>query len=56
MIAYLIEIFPFAQRARGIALFQFWGKAAQFFGTYVNPIGRFLFWAWLTVSEVMLTR
>ncbi|KAK0726891.1 general substrate transporter [Lasiosphaeria miniovina] len=36
---YLIEIFPYAQRARGIAIFQFWGKAAQFFGTNVNPIG-----------------
>lgn len=42
MTAYLIEIFPFAQRARGIAIFQFWGKAAQFFGTYVNPIGEFV--------------
>jgi hypothetical protein len=36
---YLIEIFPYAQRARGISIFQFWGKAAQFFGTNVNPIG-----------------
>lgn len=36
---YLVEIFPYAQRARGIAIFQFFGKAAQFFGTNVNPIG-----------------
>ncbi|KAM7187503.1 lactose permease [Naviculisporaceae sp. PSN 640] len=47
---YLIEIFPFAQRARGIAIFQFWGKAAQFFGTYVNPIGTgAIGWKWLLV-------
>lgn len=38
--AYLVEIFPFATRARGIAIFQLFGKAAQFFGTNVNPIGR----------------
>ncbi|KAH9906680.1 general substrate transporter [Xylariomycetidae sp. FL2044] len=36
---YLIEIFPYANRARGIAVFQFFGKAAQFFGTNVNPVG-----------------
>ncbi len=36
---YLVEIFPYAQRARGISIFQFFGKAAQFFGTNVNPIG-----------------
>jgi hypothetical protein len=35
-------VFPYATRARGIAIFQFWGKAAQFFGIYVNPIGRTL--------------
>jgi hypothetical protein len=26
-------------RARGITVFQFFGKAAQFFGTNVNPVG-----------------
>ncbi|EPE05747.1 mfs sugar transporter [Ophiostoma piceae UAMH 11346] len=36
---YLVEIFPYAQRARGISIFQFFGKAAQFFGTNVNPVG-----------------
>ncbi|KAK5660008.1 hypothetical protein OQA88_13476 [Cercophora sp. LCS_1] len=47
---YLIEIFPFAQRARGIAIFQFWGKAAQFFGTNVNPIGtQAIGWKYLLV-------
>jgi len=37
--AYLVEIFPFAQRTRGISVFQFFGKGAQFFSTNVNPIG-----------------
>ncbi|KAI0012486.1 general substrate transporter [Xylariaceae sp. FL0662B] len=36
---YLVEIFPYAMRARGISIFQFFGKAAQFFGTNVNPVG-----------------
>ncbi|AEO57136.1 hypothetical protein MYCTH_2302958 [Thermothelomyces thermophilus ATCC 42464] len=59
---YLIEIFPFAQRARGIAIFQFWGKAAQFFGTNVNPIGtqaigwKFLlvYCCWIFVEAVLI--
>ncbi|KAL2148142.1 hypothetical protein VTH82DRAFT_8743 [Thermothelomyces myriococcoides] len=59
---YLIEIFPFAQRARGIAIFQFWGKAAQFFGTNVNPIGtqaigwKFLlvYCCWIFAEAVMI--
>ncbi|KAK3500417.1 general substrate transporter [Neurospora hispaniola] len=47
---YLVEIFPYAQRARGIAIFQFWGKAAQFFGTNVNPIGtQAIGWKYLLV-------
>lgn len=50
MAAYLVEIFPYAQRARGIAIFQFWGKAAQFFGTNVNPIGtQAIGWKYLLV-------
>ncbi|KAJ3575451.1 hypothetical protein NPX13_g4032 [Xylaria arbuscula] len=36
---YLVEVFPYAMRARGITVFQFFGKAAQFFGTNVNPVG-----------------
>ncbi|KAI1308561.1 general substrate transporter [Xylaria venustula] len=36
---FLVEIFPYAMRARGITVFQFFGKAAQFFGTNVNPVG-----------------
>ncbi|KAL5326556.1 hypothetical protein ACEPPN_004242 [Leptodophora sp. 'Broadleaf-Isolate-01'] len=36
---YLIEIFPYAERTRGIAFFQFWARGANFFSTFVNPIG-----------------
>jgi hypothetical protein len=36
---YMVELWPFAQRNRGIALFQFWGRGAAFFTTFVNPIG-----------------
>ncbi|KAF8752260.1 hypothetical protein RHS01_07722 [Rhizoctonia solani] len=37
--AYLIELFPFVVRSRGITIFQWWGRAAGFFNQYVNPIG-----------------
>jgi len=36
---YLVELFPFATRARGITTFQLWGRIASFFNTFVNPIG-----------------
>ncbi len=60
--AYLVEIFPYAQRARGISIFQFFGKAAQFFGTNVNPIGlgdigwKFLlvYCCWIVVEALMI--
>ncbi|KAF2205353.1 putative MFS sugar transporter [Delitschia confertaspora ATCC 74209] len=45
---YLVELFPFAQRARGISIFQFWGRGATFFTTFVNPIGLDnIKWKWL---------
>ncbi|KAF2458813.1 general substrate transporter [Lineolata rhizophorae] len=45
---FLVELFPFAQRARGITIFQFFGKCAGFFTTYVNPIGlNRITWKWL---------
>lgn len=37
--AYLVELFPFAVRSRGISVFQFFGRGAGFFSTFVNPIG-----------------
>ncbi|GJE87512.1 hexose transporter [Phanerochaete sordida] len=36
---YLVELFPFHVRAKGIAIFQWWGRAAGFFNQFVNPIG-----------------
>ncbi|KAF2842440.1 general substrate transporter [Patellaria atrata CBS 101060] len=35
---YLVEIFPFQQRAKGIAFEQLTVRLANFFNTYVNPI------------------
>ncbi|CAG8952997.1 hypothetical protein HYFRA_00003187 [Hymenoscyphus fraxineus] len=52
---YLVEIFPYAERSRGIAWFQFFGKGAGFFATYVNPIGLArIAWKWLLVYCVWL--
>lgn len=36
---YLVELWPYAERSRGIAYFQLWGKLSGFFTTFVNPIG-----------------
>ncbi|KAI5364778.1 Putative major facilitator, sugar transporter, major facilitator superfamily [Septoria linicola] len=36
---FLVELFPFAVRTRGMAIFQFFGRGAGFFSTFVNPIG-----------------
>ncbi|KAF7927724.1 uncharacterized protein EAE98_006106 [Botrytis deweyae] len=36
---YLVELFPYADRSRGISIEQFFVRAANFFTTYVNPIG-----------------
>ncbi|KAK7711592.1 hypothetical protein SLS57_008075 [Botryosphaeria dothidea] len=45
---YMVELFPYAQRARGLSLFQFWGRGAGFFTTFVNPIGlERIEWKWL---------
>lgn len=46
--AFLVELFPFAQRAKGITIFQFFGRGAGFFTTFVNPIGlENIKWKWL---------
>lgn len=34
-----MELFPYRSRAKGIAIFQWWGRAAGFFNQFVNPIG-----------------
>jgi hypothetical protein len=35
---YMVELFPFEQRAKGIAVEQLTVRCAVFFNTYVNPI------------------
>ncbi|BCS19071.1 putative MFS sugar transporter [Aspergillus puulaauensis] len=45
---YLVEIFPYIGRSRGLSWFQFFGRGATFFATYVNPIGLDrIAWKWL---------
>ncbi|KFH42472.1 Lactose permease-like protein [Hapsidospora chrysogenum ATCC 11550] len=36
---YLVEIWPYAERSRGIALSQFFSRGAGFATTFINPIG-----------------
>lgn len=36
---YLVELFPYMVRSRGITIFQWWGRMAGFFNNFVNPIG-----------------
>ncbi|KAH6879915.1 hexose transporter [Coprinopsis sp. MPI-PUGE-AT-0042] len=36
---YLVEVFPFHSRAKGIAIFQTFSRCAGFFNQFVNPIG-----------------
>jgi len=38
-VAYLVELFPYRTRARGITIFQAWTRSASFFNQFVNPIG-----------------
>lgn len=45
---YLVELWPYAERSRGISLFQLFGRLASFFTTFVNPIGlQNISWKWL---------
>ncbi|KAJ5882606.1 MFS sugar transporter [Penicillium soppii] len=47
---YLVELFPYMGRSRGISWFQFYGRGAGFFATYVNPVGLArIAWKWLLV-------
>ncbi|KAI1341045.1 general substrate transporter [Xylariaceae sp. FL0016] len=36
---FLVELWPYAERSRGIAVFQLFARCAEFFTTFVNPIG-----------------
>lgn len=38
-IAFLVELFPFHTRARGITIYQWWGRIAGFAIQFVDPIG-----------------
>jgi len=59
---YMVEIWPYAERSRGIAVFQLFGRLAGFFTTFVNPIGleavgwRYLisYCAWLAFEVVFV--
>ncbi|OOQ81876.1 putative MFS sugar transporter [Penicillium brasilianum] len=47
---YLVELFPYMGRSRGLSWFQFYGRGASFFATYVNPVGLAnIAWKWLLV-------
>ncbi|KAG9247470.1 general substrate transporter [Calycina marina] len=47
---YLIGLFSYAERTRGLAFFQFFGQGATFFATFVNPIRLAnISWRWLIV-------
>jgi hypothetical protein len=35
----MVEMWPYMERSRGLAIFQLWGRLASFFTTFVNPIG-----------------
>jgi hypothetical protein len=46
----MVEVWPFLERSRGIAVFQLFGRLAGFFTTFVNPIGlENISWKWLVV-------
>ncbi|CAN8105436.1 unnamed protein product [Discula destructiva] len=36
---YMVEVWPYKERSRGISVFQLFGRLAGFFTTFVNPIG-----------------
>jgi len=36
---FLVELFPFHVRAKGLTVFQWFGRMASFFNQFVNPIG-----------------
>ncbi|KAL7958032.1 general substrate transporter [Trichoderma compactum] len=47
---YLVELWPYADRSRGISVFQLFGRLSGFFATFVNPIGlQNISWRWLIV-------
>ncbi|KAF1911673.1 general substrate transporter [Ampelomyces quisqualis] len=52
---YMVEIFPYYVRTKGLSWFQLWGRSASLFGSNVNPIGlRNVGWKYLIVYVVWL--
>lgn len=53
---YLVELFPFYVRTKGVTWFQLFSRSAGFFGTFVNPIGlNDIKWKYLLVYVCFLT-
>jgi hypothetical protein len=52
---YIIELWPYYTRTKGVAWLTLWARAAGFFSTFVNPIGlRNIGWRWYIVYIVFL--
>jgi MFS family permease len=59
---YLVEIFPYTIRAKGITMQQLFGRLATFINVFVNPIGldtigwRYYLWycVWITVEIIVI--
>ncbi|PSN67918.1 hexose transporter-like protein [Corynespora cassiicola Philippines] len=52
---YMVEIFPYYVRTKGLSWFQLFGRSAVMFGSFVNPIGlEDLDWKYLLVYVVWL--
>jgi len=59
---YLVEIFPYTIRSKGITMQQWWGRAATFINTFVNPIGldnigwKYYIWycVWITFEGIVI--
>ncbi|KAJ4320649.1 hypothetical protein N0V94_003297 [Neodidymelliopsis sp. IMI 364377] len=52
---YMVEIFPYYVRTKGLSWFQLFGRSAVMFGSFVNPIGlENIDWKYLIVYVVWL--
>ncbi|KAH8695791.1 hexose transporter-like protein [Phaeosphaeriaceae sp. PMI808] len=52
---YMVEMFPYYVRTKGLSWFQFWGRSAVMLGSFVNPIGlENLDWKYLIIYCVWL--
>ncbi|KAF9234361.1 general substrate transporter [Melanogaster broomeanus] len=51
---FLVELFPFHVRAKGITIFQWWSRAAGFVNQFVNPIGINAGWKYYIIYCVWL--